>query len=137
LTAMRFVVAILCAVLIVGCQSPQDSHGDVAAIAASLQRRVTEEEARHIVLGYVEDRTQKLQERAASDEDSRVELEVLDKKRQRSISRLEAFLSGSRKGDELWTYRTATRPCQESGLALVSAGRVVEHMPLITAYVGR
>jgi len=134
---MRFIVAIALGVLMTGCQSPEASRDDAAAIVTALKKRITAEEAHRIALGDFEDSMQKLEGRPPSDTSVRLEWEVLKNKQERCSSLLEAFLSRSRKGDELWTYRTTTRPCEESGLALVRDGSVVEHLAFITSYVGR
>lgn len=126
---MRLHVAIVCAVLLVGCQSPNSIDVDIARIASWLERRITHGEARHIFHDDFERAV--AQARAANHEDSRAELEVLAKQRQRRISKLESFLSRSRRGDELWVYRTcatADRRGGESGFVLVRDGRVVERL---------
>ena len=132
---MRFHFVIVSAVLLVGCQSPNESRDTTTRIAESLARQITAEEARRIILDRFDPDIQAAQARSATDEDSRLELEVLTRGRRRKISGLESFLSRRQNGDELWTYRTyvtADRRGGESGFALVRNRRVVEHMGDIT-----
>jgi hypothetical protein len=149
LRSMRYLIAIVGMTLLLGCQSLYSSRDDPAGLAASfercvtahiadsLERRITEEEARHILLDPFERDMRKLQEPAASGANSRLEWDPLNKGRQRWNSKLEVFLAHSRTGDQLWTYVTADPPCRESGFALVRGGRVVERLLLLIAYVGR
>ncbi len=131
LNLMRFHFVIICAVLLVGCQSAHESRDAAARIAESLERQITAEEAQRIVVSHINPAIRAAQARSAAHEDSRVELEILTRHRQRSISELESFLSRRQSGDELWTYLTAGPPCRESGLALVRGGQVVEHMAIL------
>jgi len=131
---MRFHVAIVCAVLFVGCQSPQGSHDDTARIANALEKHITTEEARHILFDDIDRATQRVRARATDNEDSRTELEIWAKQRRRLSSSLESLLSRSREGDELWSYRTyvtADRRGGESGFALIRDGRIIEHMEIM------
>jgi hypothetical protein len=129
---MRRYVTILCAVLVVGCQSPKRSHN---GIADSLKSRMTPDEARQIIFDHIDQAIKVAQTRSAADEDVRTELAVLSKHRQRLSSEFHSFLIRSRAGDELWDYRTyvtADHRGGERGFALVRDGRVVEHMEIIT-----
>ena len=126
---MRFVLVIVCATLLIGCHSPRSSGDETAQIASSLERRVTDAEARHILLDDIERAMQAA--RSANHDDSHRELEVLDKKRQRLTSKFESFLSHFQKDDQLWVYRTyvtSDRRGGESGFALVRNGWIAEHM---------
>jgi hypothetical protein len=134
---MRPLLSIAIAVLFMGCKSAYNSGDRLAIISSSLERRITEQEAHDIALGDLESAMQKLPKSIAGDEDARLEREILKRKHQRTSQTLEAFLSRAHPSDQLWTYCTATRPCRESGLALLRQGRVVDHVPLLTAYVGR
>lgn len=134
---MRPLLTIAIAVLFMGCQSARNSCDLLAVISSSLERRVTEQEARDISLGHIESEMQKVQEHIASDENARLEREILNRAHQRKSQALEAFLSRVHTSDQIWTYRAETRPCVESGLAIVRQGRVIGHMPLFIAYVGR
>jgi hypothetical protein len=118
-------------VLLVGCQSPQSPRDDdTARIASSLERCITNEEARRMILNDID---LGIQGKQAQAPDPR-ELVILAKNRKAISSRLESFLARSRSGDQLWVYRTyvaADWRGGESGLALVRAGTVVEHMRFI------
>ncbi len=131
---MRFHFAIVCAVLLVGCQSPHGSRDDTARIANALEKHITTDEARHILFDDIDGVAQRIQARASDNEESRAQLEILARQRQRLSSRLESLLSRSRKGDELWSYRTyatADRRGGENGFALIRDDRVVEHMEIM------
>ena len=124
---MGALVAIFSAVTFAGCRT---SAGFDTTIENSLERRVTYEEARHIAL----DGSDWDMKAAADHNASHRELEILRDDRQRASSKLEAFLSQSREGDELWLYRTyvtVDRRRGEKGLALIRGGRVVQHIGLI------
>lgn len=86
-----------------------------------------------MLLADIERAIQTTQTRDSSPDDSRKELEILTKQWQRLSSRLESLLSRSRKGDQLWLYRTGVRDRRggKEGFALVRNGRVVEHMGVI------
>lgn len=109
---------------------------ELAVISSSLERRITVEEARDIAGNQLTPSMQQVHSLAASDENARFEWEFLNSRRQRTSSRFDAFLSRAYHNDELWTYSTITLSCRESGLALVRQGKVVDHLPLIIAYVG-
>ena len=130
LQAMHLYFAIVCAVLLIGCQSPSGSHSEAVRIADALKQRLTPEEARHILLDDIDRAIQAAQKRSATHE-ADTEAAVLSRQRQRLSARFDSFLSRSRTGDEVWDYRTYVTADQrggESGFALVRAGRVVEHM---------
>jgi hypothetical protein len=121
---MRRYFGMLCAVLVVGCQSPTRSY---EALAASLTRRITPDEARHILFDLIDRDIQA----AEAHDASRTELAVLSEQRQLLSSRFDSFLRHSRAGDELWDYRTyvtADHRGGNSGFALLRDGRVVEQM---------
>ncbi|MBA4148959.1 MAG: hypothetical protein H0X66_12655 [Verrucomicrobia bacterium] len=122
-------VAVVCAILIAGCQSPRTSRDAAVRIASSLERRVTDAEARHILVDHIEHAIHAA--RAANHKDSSIEVEILSKKRHQLTARFDSFLSRSSSDDQLWAYRTYATPDQrggESGFALVRGGRVVEYM---------
>jgi len=124
---VRFLIAIVCTVLVIGCESPQSSRDDNASIASSLEKPITNEEARHILFDDI-DRSIRVAQTQASDQ---AELEILVKHRQKLSSSLESFLSRVRAGDQLWLYRiyaTSDRRGGESGFALLRDGAVVGHM---------
>ena len=128
---MPLYFAIVCAVLLVGCQSPPGPHDEAVRIADALKRRVTPDEARHILFDDIDRAIQAAQGHSATHEDARTEVAVLSRQRQRLSSRFDSFVSRSRPGDALWEYRTyvtADHRGGESGFALVRDGRVVEHM---------
>jgi hypothetical protein len=128
---MRTCFPIVCAFLLVGCQSPQGPHDKTARIADALERRITADEARHILLDVIDREIRAAQTRSATDEDARIVVTGLSRYRQRLSSKFDSFLGRSRPGDELWGYRTfatADHRGGESGFALVRDGRVVEHM---------
>jgi hypothetical protein len=127
---MRLHVAIVLTFVVVGCQSPSASRHANACIAKSLEKRIGDEEARHIAFDDI-DRTMRAAQSNGSDF---AELEVLARHRKSLYSKIEAFLSRFRGGDQLWVYRThvtADRRGGESGFALVRDGAVVEHITLM------
>jgi hypothetical protein len=140
---MRSRLFIIVTTLLLGCQSHYVSRGDVEGLVASyerqvaarignaLERRVTVEEARHVVFDEIDRAIQTVQTRSASKAEGRAELEILTRERKRRSAKFDTFLSRSRSGDELWLYRTSVTADQrggESGLAFVRDGAVVEHM---------
>ncbi len=131
---MRLCFAIICAVLLVGCKSQHDSHDETVRVANALERRITPDEARHILFDHIDRAMHAAQMHSASNEDARLELAILSQRRQRLGSKFDSFLGRSRTGDEIWDYRTyatADRRGGESGFAIVRDGRVVEHMGIM------
>jgi hypothetical protein len=131
---MRLCYAIICAVLLVGCQSPPGTHDETVRIALALKRRITPDEARHILFDDIDRAIQAAQTHLAAHEDVRTEVAILSSQRQRLSARFDSFFTHSRAGDELWDYRTYVTPEQrggESGIALVREGIVVGHMKVM------
>lgn len=129
---MRLLAAISCVMLLLGCHSVETRRREADRITSALEKRITVEQARHIVLDVYDHAIQ------TADNDrtpgARAESETLAKKRQRLNSRLETFLGCYRPGDELWSYRTYVTPDRhggERGLAILRAGVVIEHMGLM------
>ena len=131
LASVRLPLVIVGVALLVGCRSAHDTGDTSSSIVESLERQLTTEEAQRIVLSYFDSAIQAAQARSATNAVSRDEIRILTRHRQRSVSRLESFLSHKRSGDELWTYLTAKPRCRESGLALVRGGQVVQSMGIL------
>lgn len=116
------------ALLLAACRSVYDRPNQTDRIADALERRVTEAEARDILLGPID---RSIEAAPPNDNDGSRLVESLIRLRQTLSARLDAFLSGSREGDQLWFYRTyvtVDRRGGESGFALVRDGRVVGHL---------
>lgn len=129
--SLRLNVVLAFTLVFAGCQSYHDTSNNIARIAKSLERHISAQEARHIVLDYTEGAVKAARANTANPEESRQELEILTKNREQCSSRLESFLSRLRKGDELWVYRTYVspgRPCGEMGFARVRRGKVVAYL---------
>ncbi len=122
---MRLCYTTVCAVLIVGCQSPRHSRHENVRIADSLERQITADEARHILFDDIDRDIEAAQARPAAEEGVGDVVTDLSQVRQGLSSRFDSFLERSREGDELWMYRThvtADRRGGESGFALVRKG---------------
>jgi hypothetical protein len=124
---MRFYFATFCVVLILGCRGSRD---DAGVIARSLEKRITREEARHMVLDELDTLMRDAKGRVAA-QGNTAEQEIVTGMRTDFSAELEAFLSHLGSGDELWLYRTpgkAKHRGAETGFARLSGGKVVEHM---------
>jgi hypothetical protein len=128
---MRLHLLIVCFALLVGCRSAHDSRDASAGIAASLERQITVEEAKRIACSYFEFGIQAARASSVTNAASRDEFQILESLQQRSLSKLESFLSHQKSGDELWTYLTAGPGCHESGFALVRNGNVVQSIGMM------
>ena len=123
---MRLHLIIACVALLAGgCRSAHTPGDRSGSIAQSLERQITADEAHRIAHSYLIAAIQAAQARSSTNADSRDELRILRSHHQRSVSRLESFLSLKKSGDELWTYLTAGPRCRESGFALLRDGHVV------------
>src|SRR5581483_11818179 len=96
----------LCAILFLGCGSPHVPTSDSAHLGSFVEKRITLEEARHLLLNDLERALSKAQVSSAFKNGNPAEVGILLKERARLSSHLESFLAHSRKGDQLWTYRT-------------------------------
>lgn len=109
---MGYIVLICCLALLFGCQS-QDPTRDHARIMRGLEKRVTAEEARGIVLADLDNCI--AEGRAMNTDESRKEAQLSTQIREIRNSKLDSFFARRRTGDEIWVYRTYATPDRRGG----------------------
>lgn len=131
LARIKFVVA--CSVLLVGCHAPNLPPEEAARITVSLQKRITEDEARDILLTEFNSEIARLRQLPHHDKDAKAGLNALTRMQKRCMAHLDSFLSHRLRRDELWYYRsyiTKDNRGGEDGFAFVRGGRVIGQMQL-------
>ena len=124
---MRVLVWVFGSLLLLGCSSSSHSRSDVNAVARSLQRRITPEEARRIFLSDLDEFVAITKTNSATDGSHEIATGVHED----FESELKTFLGKFEPPDELWLYKgpKSLRPRgTETGFARVRKGEVLDHM---------
>jgi hypothetical protein len=123
---MRVLVWVFGSLLLLGCSSSSHSRSDVNAVARSLQRRITPEEARRIFLSDLDEFVAITKTNPATDASHTIATLHKDLE-----SELKTFLGKFEPPDELWLYKgpkSLLPRGTETGFARVRKGEVLDHM---------
>ena len=123
---MRVLVWVFGSLLLLGCSSSSHSRSDVNAVARSLQRRITPEEARRIFLSDLDEFVAITKTNPATDSHG-----IITGMHEDLESELKTFLGKFEPPDELWLYKgpkSLLPRGTETGFARVRKGEVLDHM---------
>jgi hypothetical protein len=124
---MRALICVFGALLLLGCNSSSHSSSDASAVARSLQRRITPEEARRIFLSDLDALVAITKTNSATEGSHEIATGVHED----FEAELKTFLGRFEPPDELWLYKglKSLRPRgTETGFARVRKGEVLDHM---------